>query len=206
MVVLLVIFFCFLLKIDFNYIDKDKISLLEKMVDVPWYNLCVHTLHTPLLSNYILDAIEKKCIIINNPLFSYPLDYYYSIEDLDITEIVIQSYKFNQSLERLPKNLKKLKLICATFNQSLDQLPTSLEYLQINSLNFNQNLLNLPNSLKVLILNCSNFNQHLDYLPIQLEIFVISSDNFTYPLNNLPVNLSYLNLRLPNYKYILSNL
>lgn len=183
-------------------------NVIKKMVDIHWCKVAVYTDSSPVTLEYLKQAIHYKCIVINNSYYNWPLDYHYPIKDLQITELCISSYRFNQPLNKLPKSLKKIRIISHNFNQSLSELPPSMEYININGRYFNQCLDNLPITLKILDINSVRLNQSFANLPLGLTNLYLSiaeqssNENIIQIINldELPPNLEVLYIYLPYYK------
>ncbi len=149
---------------------------------------------------YNLDYFNCKKNPIKKMFYPFdikPLKYPSSLEEITF------GYNFNQPLDNLPKNIKKIIFherdegsshphYYSNFNQSIDNLPEGLTYLKLESC-FNNSVDKLPSTLKYLELGY-NFNKTIDSLPSDLEELVISSKMFNYPVNNLPTGLKKLTL------------
>ena len=118
------------------------------------------------INEKIIDEIEKSnCRIIEFGIqFNQPICDYLPprIEKIVFNE---KFNKFNQSVDNLPKKLKKITL-GYHFNQPVDNLPTGLQRLTFGN----------------------EFNQQLDNLPIGLQSLTISK-KYNHPLNNLPTSV-----------------
>lgn len=119
-----------------------------------------------------------------------------------IQSIVLNSNKFNRTLNELPKSLLSLKIVYSDpitkskFNQSVDNLPDTLTSLYIDTDYFNQSLDYLPDGLqKLTINNNEHFNQPIDKLPKSLvSLGIRYCDEFNQSTNNLPENLQSLEI------------
>ena len=142
-----------------------------------------------LLNEKIVNEIEKSnCRIIEFGIqFNQPICDYLPprIEKIVFNE---KFNKFNQSVDNLPKKLKKITL-GYHFNQPVDNLPTGLQRLTFGC-NFNHPVDNLPIGLKRLRFS-HNFNQPVDNLPSGLQRLTFGYE-FNQPLNNLPSGLQKL--------------
>lgn len=130
------------------------------------------------------------------------------IDDLsDYDEIELYG-KFNESLEYLPNNIKRIYWSSQNniFNLPLDNLPSQLVELNLSSLTkFNQKLIRLPSGLKKIKL-CESYTHSLETLPENLEYLSIH-DNYNIELANLPCNLKTLVIpRWCKYNKSLDNL
>jgi len=134
----------------------------------------------------------------NNEHFNRPID---GILPEGIEKIVIKSLRFNQSVDRLPNSLRKLKisnnLEMGGFDMPVENLPLGLEILTIDG-KFNQPIDFLPSTLKELSLG-SNFSQSLNNLPIvssgltHLKLY----GEHCYDLTNIPKSVWYLHMEYP---------
>ena len=138
------------------------------------------------INEKIINEIEKSnCRIIEFGIqFNQPICDYLPprIEKIVFNE---KFNKFNQSVNNLPKELKKITF-GYHFNQPVDNLPTGLQRLTFGC-NFNQPVDNLPTGLQRLTFG-NEFNQQLDNLSIGLQSFTISK-KYNHPLNNLPASV-----------------
>ena len=92
------------------------------------------------------------------------------IEDIKKCEIIYFNYDFNQPVNNLPNNIRKI-IFGKKFNQPVDHLPQ-----EIMMINF-----------------CCDFNQTIDFLPINL-ICLSLGPKFNQPIDNLPENLKKLTI------------
>ena len=129
------------------------------------------------------DTVNK--IFLFNPDFDKPIEEeYYEVLAGECVEVKF-SNAFNQSIDNLPRNIKKI-ITGRDFNQEINNLHEGLEEINLGN-SFNQRIDNLPRSLKkIIILN--NFNNSIDNLPLDLEeLFFIG--NFDQSLDFVPLNL-----------------
>jgi hypothetical protein len=154
------------------------------------------------INEKIIDEIEKS----NCRIIEFGIQFNQSICDYlpqRIEKIVfIEKFnKFNQSVDNLPKELKKITF-GYHFNHPVDNLPTGLQRLTFGC-NFNQPVDNLPIGLKRLTFS-HNFNQPVDNLPSGLQRLTFGYE-FNQPLDNLPSGLQSLTLS-KTYNKPLNNL
>ena len=132
------------------------------------------------LNEKIINEIEKSnCRIIEFGIqFNQPIcDYLPS----RIQKIVFNEKfnKFNQSVNNLPKELKKI-ILGYHFNQPVYNLPTGLQRLTFGC-NFNQPVDNLPTGLQRIRFS-HNFNQSVNNLPSVLVFEVVQEEYLTFPI------------------------
>ena len=156
-------------------------------------------------SNY--KFIEMSFYVFNTELvftteFNEPIDDY--IEIIEKYDSIHFGNSFNQKIDNLPKNIKKIRL-GHRFNQSLDNLPPNLEELYL-SIKFNLPVNNLPKTLKILVFELfSFFNHEIDNLPPNLKKLELGF-SFNKPVDFLPISLECLTFRNVNYPHDLLNL
>lgn len=154
-----------------------------------------YKLESLILKRYYNKLVPESCELKYLPktLKYLELDFNVLIDNLpNKLEELKLGYHFNQPINNLPPNLKKLSFnFSSRFKHNIDNLPKNLEYLDLGDDNeFNNNLDNLPPALKILKTG-SKFNQKLDYLPINLKVLEVGH-SFNQILNNLPKNLEIL--------------
>lgn len=154
-----------------------------------------YNLESLILKRYYNNLVPERCELKYLPktLKYLELDFNVLIDNLpNKLEELKLGYHFNQPINNLPPNLKKLTFdFGSSFIQNLDNLPTNLECLDLGDDNdFNNNLDHLPQTLTILKTG-SKFNQKLDYLPINLKVLEVGR-SFNQILNNLPKKLEIL--------------
>jgi hypothetical protein len=166
----------------------------------------IHTIKFSGMFNTIINKYPKNLRKIKfGPGFNQPIDNLPNGLQILIINQCIDEGKFNQSLDRLPATLKKIKINCDSYNKPVDCLPINLIELDIRSINFNKKINNLPETLKYLSIS-GNFNQPIDNLPDSLKHLDLEC-NIKWPLDNLPRNLFSLKIGLcTNFNMPLNNL
>jgi hypothetical protein len=105
------------------------------------------------------------------------------LSSLPLISLMLSGTKYQPSLDKLPKTLRKLQII-GHWNGPLSSLPPSLTYLMINSLTFKHPLDCLPNSLTHLVIGeecpCPTT---LNFIPSSITHLRISSYEFNLPLH-----------------------
>jgi hypothetical protein len=156
----------------------------NEMIFKAWYNNS--------LSNYYINVIKKNNI--TTLIFPQISEFTKTIDNLpnDITKLRLLGFKFNQPINYLPNNLIYLEL-GPKFNQPIDYLPSSLIHL-ILGFKFNQPIDNLPSSLIHLKLGYK-FNQSINDLPNSLEYLELGY-RFNQNTNKLPLKLKKMNKKI----------
>lgn len=153
------------------------------------------------LPNYIYNLIIEFCYNFNQQINNLPnnllqlklLSCYEFNKKVNllpniITNLVIDSNKFNNSLDRIKFiNTTKIKLYFNNvFNKKVDNLPKTTRLFDlIVCSSFNQTIDNLPNNIDNIIIVCISFNQKIDNLPTNLKYFKLYSNVFKNKLNKL---------------------
>jgi hypothetical protein len=136
---------------------------------------------------------HNKIRLISKRDSSYYQDWSGSINNLpdNITHIELPT-KYNQNIEKFPKNLKVL-IMNEYYNKEL-YLSEPLEELifQTVASEFNQNII-FPSTIKYIQFG-DRYDQPLNNLPHSLETLILSNKTSTHPLDNLPSNLKTLKL------------
>jgi len=114
----------------------------------------------------------------------------------DILEELVLGDKFNQPVNNLSPNLKKISF-GYEFNNYVDNLPNNIEYIKFGH-NFNYQVDYLPCSLKYIIFG-NNFNFTIDNLPSSI-VYVELDKEFNKSINCIPVNLKKIKLNKEYYE------
>lgn len=113
-----------------------------------------------------------------------------------LQHFVLCDNDFNEKINNLNHNLKKLDLYCELFNQKCNNLPNSLTYLKLKSNNFNHNLIKLPEKLSLEL--------ELKHTIETNSYHIIFSDNRNYKFNyiNMSESVKILEFKFSCHKFI----
>ncbi len=177
--------------VNYSGIENNILVIGNKMILLPNFNHDLEILH-----NYLI-KFRTQIIVIRNRNFNCKVD---GLPD-SIINLRIYSNVFNQSVSRLPRNLKYLVIISeigadseSTFDKSISRLPNTLEELVIMSKDFDRPVSNLPSNLKLLFIGTDNsqFDRPIDNLPDSIEKLFIYSESFSQKINKYPCSLRHI--------------
>lgn len=197
----------------FKHIDNIPHSLIYLRISNDDFNIKINNLPNTILYLYFRSiAFNKKINKLPKSLIS--LEIYFNKFNNNIGNIPkleylrLNSNNFNKPINNLSICLSKLMLSdCLNFNQSMDNLPKNLKKINQDYLkSFNKNLHNLPSSLVTLELrDCINLNCSLNNLPLLLKYIEIynytSSNKLHHLLKKLKLDYCSNNDNIVNYKF-----
>lgn len=127
--------------------------------------------------------------------FNKSIDNLTIVDEIDTIQEIILSEKFNQPVNNLSPNIKKISF-GFEFNNDVSNLPNKLEYIKFGY-DFNSNVDYLPSSLIYVIFG-NSFNQTIDNLPSSIKYIELSKD-FSKQINAIPFNLE--KIKFDKYYY-----
>lgn len=173
-----------LLNLEFPFLYERSLRCLDDLTKLTHLTLGkVFDSHT----NYVSDSVTH---LIFGRSFRDSIDIHiFKMRRLQS----VNGGRYNQTIERLPKNLIYLDFGARNrFNSRIDMYPEKLTHLIFGN-EFNQSVNNLPNSLILLIFG-RRFNQPINILPSSLKYLIIGTD-FRQKLPTFPKSLRYFHIR-----------
>ena len=194
---------------DLTYIQKYKISknleikfknsfndqITEKLIDK-------FRLYDKIIFGFSFNQELKNKIPSNIIYIQFGHNFNRSISNLmifgeqeNILEELVLGEKFNQSVNNMSPNLKRISF-GYDFNHPVENLPTNIEYIKFGH-EFNQNIDYLPCALKYIIFGFK-FNQSIDNIPSSI-IYIELGSEFNKSINYIHPNIKKMKLNKDYY-------